>query len=385
MAVVIRKATERDAAILSRVASELFEQTYGESIPSDQMASHIAGDFSEDKQLREIRDPAIESFLVEHEGQPVGFAQLRWKESPIESSPRAEMELWRIYLDRSLHGGGAAPRLLEHLGEEARAQGATEMWLAVWESNGRAIAFYQKHGFVVVGQQDFHVGGEVQTDLVLQRRLVPIADADLAARTQEVYERRAAQFDAERSKSLHERKWLDRFLDLMKPKGRVLDLGCGSGDPIAGYFMSRGFPVVGVDASQEMVTLATGRYPGGDWRVGDMRRLDLPEVFDGIVAWNSFFHLMPAEQRDVIERLGRHLRPGGTLMLTVGHEAGEVAGRVGGETVYHASLAPDEYEDLLARQGVEVIEFVREDPQCHGQTVILGRKPTGTAPRRAAE
>ena len=205
-------------------------------------------------------------------------------------------------------------------------------------------------------------------------RDVPSADSDLAARTQDIYERRATQFDAERPKALHEQSWLDRFLDLVEPEGRILDLGCGAGDPIAGYFMSRGFEVVGVDASHEMLTLARSRYPGGDWRMGDMRLLDLPEAFDGIVAWNSFFHLMPAEQRDVIERLGRHLNEGAALMLTVGPEAGEVAGWVGGEAVYHASLAPDEYDMLLAKQGVEIVAFVPEDPLCDSQTVLLGRK-----------
>lgn len=42
------------------------------------------------------------------------------------------------------------------------------MWLAVWEENPRAIGFYQKHGFTPVGRQDFRVGGERQTDLVLR-------------------------------------------------------------------------------------------------------------------------------------------------------------------------------------------------------------------------
>ena len=196
----------------------------------------------------------------------------------------------------------------------------------------------------------------------------------MAARTQEIYERRAAQFDAERSKSLHERHWLDRFLALVEPGGRILDLGCGAGDPVAGYFMSQGFGVLGVDASHEMISLARRRYPDGDWRVGDMRELDVSKSFDGIVGWNSFFHLTPDEQRDVLVRIGRHLNPGAALMLTVGVEAGEVIGHVGGEVVYHASLAPDEYRAILGQQAVEVVEFVFEDPECAGQTVLLARK-----------
>lgn len=206
---------------------------------------------------------------------------------------------------------------------------------------------------------------------------VPEADAVLAARTQGVYERQASRFDAERPKSLHERRWLDRFLELVEPTGRVLDLGCGAGDPIAGYMMSRGFDVVGVDASREMLALARERFPHGDWRWADMRRLDLLHSFDGVIGWNSFFHLMPAEQRDVLARTTRHMRPGAALMLTVGPEAGAETGWVGGEAVYHASLSPDEYTALLHELGIDVLDFVREDPECDGQTVLLGRKREG--------
>jgi ribosomal protein S18 acetylase RimI-like enzyme len=50
----------------------------------------------------------------------------------------------------------------------ARAEGAT-LWLGVWEENPRAIAFYAKWSFVVVGQKTFLVGDDPQTDHVMQR------------------------------------------------------------------------------------------------------------------------------------------------------------------------------------------------------------------------
>ena len=168
MGVEIRRASEADVSALARVGAALFEQTYGGSIPPDEMASHLEQDFGEEIQLRELRDPNISSFLVEEKGQVVGFAQLRRAPLPAAASAVAEVELWRIYLDRRLHGRGIARRLLAELGVQARAMGATGVWLAVWEKNARAISFYQKHGFEHVGRQDFHVGGEVHCDLVLR-------------------------------------------------------------------------------------------------------------------------------------------------------------------------------------------------------------------------
>ena len=129
----------------------------------------------------------------------------------------------------------------------------------------------------------------------------------LAAATREVYERNAARFDTERPKRLHERPWLDRFLQLVPDNGRVLDVGCGAGEPIAAYFRQRGYQVTGIDFSRAMLDIVRQRFPDGDWRHADMRRVDLPDCFDGIVAWNSFFHLTQPEQRSTIPRLAAHL------------------------------------------------------------------------------
>lgn len=198
--------------------------------------------------------------------------------------------------------------------------------------------------------------------------------AVLATRTQDVYERNAARFDADRLKTLFERGWLDRFLDLLPAGGRVLDAGCGTGEPIAVYMAGRGFRVTGIDAARAMLAIARARVPGGDWRLADMRGLDLGETFDGVIGWDSFFHLRPDEQRAVLPRLARHLNPGGALMLTVGPAAGEVAGHVGDDAIYHSSLAPDEYDSILAGLGLAVVRFTKEDPDCGGRTVLLARK-----------
>lgn len=196
----------------------------------------------------------------------------------------------------------------------------------------------------------------------------------LAGETQAVYERNAARFDAERPKHLIERAWLNRFLEGLPAGAAILDLGCGAGDPIAAYMISRGFRVTGVDASRAMIRLAREKAPSGDWRIGDMRTLNLEERFDGIVGWDSFFHLTRDEQRAVLPRLAGHLNAGGRLMLTVGPADGEVDGHVGDDRVYHASLAPDAYRALLREHGVTVTDFVAEDPTCDFHTILLARK-----------
>ncbi len=192
--------------------------------------------------------------------------------------------------------------------------------------------------------------------------------------TLDVYERQAAVYDAQRGRSLFEARWLARFAAALPPKARVLDLGCGAGEPIARWFIAEGFRLTGVDFSPAMLDIARARWPDGDWRQADMRALDLGESFDGIIAWNSFFHLPRADQPDALARMAEHLVPGGALLVTVGPGNGEVAGTVGGEPVFHASLSPAEYATCLERNGLRLTGFLAEDPETNQHSVLMARK-----------
>lgn len=192
--------------------------------------------------------------------------------------------------------------------------------------------------------------------------------------TRDVYESVASRYDAERSRVMFEARWLARFTACLPANGHLLDLGCGTGEPIARWFLAEGFTVTGVDFAQAMLDIARERWPDGDWRQADMRTLDLKERFDGLIAWDSFFHLTRDEQRACLPLMAAHLKPGGSLLVTVGHSDGEVTGTVGDETVYHASLSPAEYTRLLQDNGLRLTGFLAEDPECASHTVMMARK-----------
>lgn len=194
-----------------------------------------------------------------------------------------------------------------------------------------------------------------------------------------LYEDNAAAWDAQRGRELFERPWLDRFCALLPPGGEVLDLGCGMGEPIAAYLLSRGYDVTGVDSSNSLVDIARVRYPAQDWIVCDMRALELGRGFHGLLAWHSFFHLSPADQRPMFERFAAHLSPGGVLMFTSGTSAGEAIGEWQGEALYHGSLDTTEYRARLEANGFEVLDHVVSDPTCGYATIWLARKVAGSA------
>lgn len=189
----------------------------------------------------------------------------------------------------------------------------------------------------------------------------------------ELYDKNAAAMDRARGQTLFGRPWLDQFAGLLPAGGTILDVGCGSGQPIARHFIESGFSVTGLDSSPTLISLCRQRLPGGEWLVGDMRGLALGRAFDGVLAWHSFFHLPVDQQRLMFPRFAAHVRPGGALMFTSGPEHGEAFGCLHGEPLYHASLDPAEYRSLLGENGFAVVGHRSNDPECGGATIWLAR------------
>jgi SAM-dependent methyltransferase len=198
--------------------------------------------------------------------------------------------------------------------------------------------------------------------------------ADEAENIIGIYRRYARKWAHARGGALLEQAWIDRFLELVPQGGHVLDIGCGPGEPIARYVSMKGFKVTGLDSSPEMVSMFAANVPGATALVGDMRTMHLRTKFDGLIAWDSFFHLTHEGQRAMFAIFSEHARPGSPLMFTSGPAHGEAIGILEKERLYHASLSRDEYSALLDETGFELVKHVAQDASCGGRTIWLARR-----------
>ena len=189
----------------------------------------------------------------------------------------------------------------------------------------------------------------------------------------ELYQRHARAWACERGNNLFERAWLDRFLDLMPRDAAIVDIGCGSAQPIARYFIEKGHDVTGVDSSPALIDICKARFPEQKWIVADMRTLSLGRTFSGLLAWDSFFHLRPEDQRLMFPIFRKHAAPNAALMFTSGPSHGEAIGSFHGEPLYHGSLDEAEYRSLLHDCGFDVVSHVVEDPSCGRHTIWLAQ------------
>lgn len=189
------------------------------------------------------------------------------------------------------------------------------------------------------------------------------------SRTRESYDEIAATyterlFDELAGKPL-DRHLLNRFAEAVRARGLVADLGCGPGH-VARYLHERGVRMVGIDLAPGMIDWARKRSPEIEFRVGDMRALELADgALAGIVAFYSLIHITESEMGFTLRELRRALAPGGLLLI---------AFHIGEETVHrdelwdHAVsldfrfLMPSAMVTHLEAAGFLVIERIEREP-----------------------
>lgn len=191
----------------------------------------------------------------------------------------------------------------------------------------------------------------------------------------EVYDKIIDWFDDNRTKDLSmEQSYLD-FIQQHIPKGgSVLDVGCGTAEPMAKYFIEHGYKLTGVDASVKMIARCRQRYPKQRWLEADMRSLVLDEQFDLVLAWHSFFHLPHEAQSQTLQSLISFIKPQGLLVFTSGPEYSEQWSDNGGHDLYHASLSLAEYENILCDNDMQLLVHKVQDPSCGDATVWVAQK-----------
>jgi SAM-dependent methyltransferase len=198
-----------------------------------------------------------------------------------------------------------------------------------------------------------------------------------SARTRAPYDLIAKDWSRDRaSLGFREQPYVDRFRGLAAPGGHVLDLGCGSGRPIARYLLDHGYRVTGVDASAEMLRLARANCPEADFVQGDITDVDLPGGYDGIVAWDSVFHIPRAQHEQVFRAMHRWLNPDAPVLLAVGgsaDELGEFVAPMYGIDFYYSGHAPETSLALLRDVGFEIVLSEVDDPTSRGHVAVICR------------
>ena len=153
----IRPATIDDAPLLSQIAPQVHLESHGHSAKAEHHEYYIAMKLSLEAFITELSIPENLYHLIFIDEQPAGYSKIILNVPHPEIAERPVTKLERIYLLKEYYGIDAGKKLFDHNVMVARENHQVGMWLNVWIENHRAIAFYQKQGFTIIGRSDFEL------------------------------------------------------------------------------------------------------------------------------------------------------------------------------------------------------------------------------------
>lgn len=169
--ITIRTAQMTDAPVLTRLMRRAFEDAYASSTCPEDLNAHMAANFNEENQRKELGNPLAVTLLALAAEQLIGYAQ--WVETPAPDCVKAEhaVQLQRFYMLKQYWGAGIADHLMKTCLTRLSGTGYTDMWLSCWTENERALKFYRRWGFRARGKEPFRVGSDLQTDYIMVRTI----------------------------------------------------------------------------------------------------------------------------------------------------------------------------------------------------------------------
>ena len=165
----ITSLTVSDVSILRGIARDTFIETFSEANKAEDMERYLTENFSEEQLARELSNPDSFFYVAEVNGHVVGYLKLNTAHAQTEPQAANALEIERIYVLGSYHGGGVGQALYQHAMSVAEDRKASYVWLGVWEHNHRALRFYEKNGFIAFGTHIFQLGNDQQTDILMKK------------------------------------------------------------------------------------------------------------------------------------------------------------------------------------------------------------------------
>lgn len=164
-----RVASTDDAKTLTEVGITTFKDTFAAANTAENLKAYLEKTFSIDQIAKELEDRRC-TFILLYDGERIaGYAKMRVDNS-IDNGLR-KIEIERLYAIREYIGKKAGKALMQTCLDFANRENYDIVRLGVWEHNSRAIAFYEQWGFRTIGAHPFLLGDDVQTDLIMEKKL----------------------------------------------------------------------------------------------------------------------------------------------------------------------------------------------------------------------
>ena len=155
--ITIAKANPEDYAVLSIIGSKSLIESHGSSASEEVMNTYVNENFNPDKCKQELSDPNNIYHIIYYNDQPAGYSKIQFN-TPHSTIPDQQVtKLERLYLLQAFYSLKLGLELFRFNVALSKEHNQAGMWLYVWKENHRAIYFYEKAGFQIVGDGYFRL------------------------------------------------------------------------------------------------------------------------------------------------------------------------------------------------------------------------------------
>jgi len=171
MSISIQEISLKDLAALQQISIATFTETFASVNTEENMHNYVQTNLSTDKLKTELTNEQSKFFFALDQERVIGYLKINLGESQTDVKDSDALEIERIYVLNEYHGKKVGQLLFDHAIKLATQMKLIYVWLGVWEENVKAIAFYQKNGFVAFDQHIFKLGDDEQTDILMKKQL----------------------------------------------------------------------------------------------------------------------------------------------------------------------------------------------------------------------
>lgn len=172
MTIKITKCSREDLQTLQKISIDTFHDTFKDQNTPENMQAYLAKAFHSEQLERELANPSSDIYFVYFNDEVAGYLKVNVNDAQSEKMGEEFLEIERIYIRNQFQNHGLGKHLLNKAIEIAINKNKSKVWLGVWEKNRKAIAFYNKMGFIQTGAHTFYMGDEEQTDFIMSKTLV---------------------------------------------------------------------------------------------------------------------------------------------------------------------------------------------------------------------
>ena len=167
--ITIIRVSPAEVLDLQHIGKATFTETFAWCNTEENLHNYLASNFNTDKLLAQINNPDSEFYFAVSGAEILGYLKVNLAGAQTELQDAMSLEIERIYVLKAFHGKKVGQILFDKALQIAQSYGKEYLWLGVWEENTKAIAFYEKNGFVVFDTHEFKLGDEVQTDYLMKK------------------------------------------------------------------------------------------------------------------------------------------------------------------------------------------------------------------------